>query len=152
METNNNSVLNTLLTSGFLPGFISTLTFHQIALTVFWSLGLVGFAPYSLDATQPFGIPAVLSLAFWGGIWGIFYRLAANQFPSIKAYWLILMATLLPTIAFIAVVAPIKGIPFSIFTVQLITVAVFINLAWALGTAFLSQRLTKSNPVKFAHS
>lgn len=151
MEKNNGSILINLFTSGFLPGFISTLTFHQIALTLFWSMGLVGFAPYSLDPTQPLGVPAVLSLAFWGGIWSILYKVFIDHYSTIKSHWQILAGTLLPTITFILIVAPLKGIPLSVFSVQLIIVAVLINLAWAMGTIFLSQRLDQNRPISLIH-
>ena len=146
MEINNHSVFNNMLLSGYLPGFISTLTFHQLSHTLLWHIGLIEFPPFSLESTQPFGVPAVLSLAFWGGIWGMLYKLVLSQFPKFKKHYLILAATLMPTLVFIIVVAPIKSIPFSIFTLKLISVAKLINLAWALGTAFFSQRLTNNRP------
>jgi hypothetical protein len=34
------------------------------------SCSLVPRAPYDLKAVQPLAIPAVISLAFWGGAWG----------------------------------------------------------------------------------
>lgn len=148
MDIKSSSTRVNLFTTGYLPGFISTLTFHQLTLTLFWHLGLIGVVPYSMDTTQPFGVPAVLSLAFWGGLWGILYRLTISLRPNIKIRWLILVAALLPTLVFVLVVAPIKSIPFSIFTMKLITVAVLINLSWALGTAFLSQNFANNRKEK----
>lgn len=41
-----------------------------------------------LHATQPLGVPAVISLAFWGGVWGILFELIHNRFPRGGGYWL----------------------------------------------------------------
>ena len=60
-----------LVLLGFIAGAIGVLVFHQLFLLVMHALGLVPFAPYPVDPTPPFGVPKVLSLAFWGGVWGI---------------------------------------------------------------------------------
>jgi hypothetical protein len=51
--------------SGFIAGYLATLVFHQPMLSALWMAGLAPFGPFSMAATQPFGIPVVLSLAFW---------------------------------------------------------------------------------------
>ena len=55
---------------------------------VLWAAGLAPFAPFSLAATAPFGVPAVISLAFWGGIWGILFAALDSRFPPDGGYWL----------------------------------------------------------------
>ena len=55
---------------GFFAGFLAVWIFHQLTLLVLWNVGLAPFAPFSMAATKPFGVPATLSLAIWGGIWG----------------------------------------------------------------------------------
>ena len=50
---------------GFFAGFIATLTFHQFALWLLWGVKIAPFAPFNTTATQPWGIPAVFSLALW---------------------------------------------------------------------------------------
>ena len=62
---------------GFVAGFLATLIFHQLTLWVLWSMGVAPFAPFSMAATKPIGVPAMFSLAFWGGVWGILYALSA---------------------------------------------------------------------------
>ena len=49
---------------GFIAGFIATLVFHQLTLTVLWWAGVAPFGPFPMAPTRPFGIPAVFSLAF----------------------------------------------------------------------------------------
>lgn len=56
---------------GFISGAVAVLVFHQGALGLLHALQLSPRAPYSFATTQPFGIPQVWSLAFWGGVWGV---------------------------------------------------------------------------------
>ena len=52
-------------------GAAAVLTAHQAAL---WALHQAGWAPwpaYVLAPTRPFGVPAVASAAFWGGVWWV---------------------------------------------------------------------------------
>ena len=65
----------TRLALGFVAGFLATLTFHQIGI---WALHAVGFIPFTAWGTAPkppFGVPSVISLSFWGGVWGILFVL-----------------------------------------------------------------------------
>ena len=66
----------------FFAGVLATLIFNQLTLALLWWAGIAPFAPFSMAATQPFGVPAVISLAFCGGVWGIIFGLADNRFPS----------------------------------------------------------------------
>ena len=55
----------------FVAGFLAVLCFHQVALGLLHSAGIVPFAPFSLTPTEPLGVPSVLSASFWGGLWGL---------------------------------------------------------------------------------
>ena len=50
---------------GFIAGFLATLIFHQVVVALLWWAGVAPFGPFSMAATKPFGVPAVISLAFW---------------------------------------------------------------------------------------
>src|SRR5258705_11438434 len=54
----------------FIAGFLSTLVFHQGVLTLLWLSGAVPRVPYDMAPGPPLGVPAVISLAWWGGVWG----------------------------------------------------------------------------------
>ena len=72
-----NACLRTVLV-GFVAGALSVLVFHQLG---FWIANELGYARaplYSLRPVPPFGVPAILSLAFWGGLWGIPFGLPAG--------------------------------------------------------------------------
>lgn len=62
-----------LLMLGFAAGFIATLIFHQGLWYIFNQVGVIPLdrPAWAMDSTPPFEIPAVLSKAFWGGLWGL---------------------------------------------------------------------------------
>ena len=132
---------------GFVAGFLATLIFHQLTLAVLWAAGLAPFAPFSLAATPPFGVPAVLSLAVWGGVWGIVLAMIEPRFPPRGGYWLaaFLLGALAPSLVAWFVVLPLKGRPAGGgWHPPLLVTALLINGAWGFGSAlifkFLSER------------
>ncbi|WP_435101868.1 hypothetical protein [Arhodomonas sp. AD133] len=121
----------------FVAGFLATLVFHQLALAALWAVALAPVAPYSLAATAPFGVPAVFSLAFWGGVWGIVYALVDRWFPYGGGYWLaaFLFGGVFPTLVALLLVAPLKGAAFAVgWNPQVWLMALLINGAWGVGT------------------
>src|SRR5258708_34461469 len=96
----------------FIAGFVSTLVFHQGVLALLYLAGAVQRAPYALGAVPPLGIPAVISLAFWGGVWG------AAIWPLLKnvagaAYWVraLVIGAIGPSAVALFIVYPLKGMP-----------------------------------------
>ena len=53
---------------GFIAAFFATLIFHQLAVALLWNLCLASGPPFQFAPRPPFGVPAVISLAFWGAI------------------------------------------------------------------------------------
>lgn len=130
---------------GFIAGFLSTLVFHQLTLEVLWIAGLAPFGPFSMAATQPLGIPAVLSLAFWGGIWGILFAQLEGGFPRRGGYWAVtfLFGAILPSLVALLIVLPLKGKPMGGgWHVSLLITAFLINGAWGIGTAVFLKKLS----------
>ena len=136
--------LSKVLLLGFLAGFFATLIFHQLTLTVLWALGVAPFGPFSMKDTQPFGVPAVLSLAFWGGIWGILFAFIHGGFPR-GSYWVItfLFGAVLPSLVALLVVLPLKGRPLGGGGhLPLLVTAFLINGAWGIGTGVILKMLS----------
>jgi hypothetical protein len=130
---------------GFIAGFLGTLIFHQLTLWMLWKLGLAPFGPFSMAATQPFGIPAMFSLAFWGGVWGILFALIDRGFPAGNGYWAaaFLFGALLPSMVALLVVLPLKGRPMGGgWHMPLLLTAFLINGAWGIGAGLILKALS----------
>lgn len=125
------------LVIGFIAGFLAVLAFHQPALLYLASIGFADAATYSMQATAPFGVPQVLSFAFWGGVWGILFALIEGSFPRGAMYWIlaILFGAIFPTLVAWFAVAPLKGQPMAGgWDFYRMMTGLIINGAWGLGT------------------
>ena len=102
----------------WLAGFLATLVFHQAVIGAFWLLGAVPAPPFPLEPVPPLGAPKVLSLAFWGGVWGLSAWLLIRRATG-AAYWAraVLFGAVGPTAVAMLVVFPLKGLPVSASTV-----------------------------------
>ncbi len=125
---------------GFIAGFFATLIFHQLSLWVLWTAGIAPFGPFSMAASKPFGVPAVFSLAFWGGIWGILFALIDRAFPRGGRYWVaaFLFGAVFPSAVALLLVLPLKGHPMGGgWHASLLITAFIINGAWGIGTGLI---------------
>ena len=130
---------------GFVAGFLATLVFHQSGLALLHKATLFGGTAFSMRPVPPFGVPSVLSLAFWGGLWGIVFAFAARLTARCPGgYWVgaVLFGAIVPTLVFWFVVLPLKGLPVGYgFHPRSVAVALIADGLWGLGTAvFLSLR------------
>src|SRR3954463_3406600 len=101
------------LVYGFVAGALAVITFHQGAVAVLTSLGALSSDIYSLRPVPPFGVPQIVSQAFWGGVWGIVFAETVPLFRRDAGYWvaaLVLGALILPLAGWF-IVAPLKGQP-----------------------------------------
>lgn len=130
---------------GFVAGFLATLVFHQLTLALLWGAGMAPFAPFQTAPTQPFGVPAVLSLAFWGGVWGIAYALVDRRFPPARCYWAtaFLFGAVLPSLVALLVVLPLKGKALGGgWQPALLVTVLLVNGAWGVGTGLILKWLS----------
>jgi len=128
---------------GFIAGFLAVLIFHQ---GLWYLFELVGFAPFlsrawSLDPIPPFGVPLVISRAFWGGVWG---AALAPLFQNLRdgAYWgaWTVVGSVAPTLVAFFVVPPIKGQPIPLLWPGF-GAGLLINAAWGFGTGLILKLL-----------
>ena len=134
------------LSLGFIAGFLATLLFHQVAMALLWKIGMAPGPPFQIAPRPPFGIPAVFSLAFWGGIWGIFFADVDRYFPHKANYWLtaLLGGSILPSLIALLVVVPLKGGAIGAgWNPHIWLFALIVNGAWGLGTGFLLLELRR---------
>jgi len=97
---------------GFIAGAIAVLTFHQGLVAVLHTISpdWVPFAPYRTMPVPPFGIPAIVSNCFWGGLWGAAFGLVMPRLTW--PLWLCgLILGLIAALVAMFIVAPLKGMP-----------------------------------------
>ena len=134
------------LALGFLAAFLATLTFHQLGVEILHLVGVTPNTPYRSVPVPPFGVPQVVSLAFWGGVWGFVFVLLEPWFVrSPGGYWFAAIAfgAIFPTGASWFIVAPLKGLPLGYgFRWPGLIVGPIVNGLWGLGTALFLGVLT----------
>jgi hypothetical protein len=116
-------------------GFVATLVFHHGLLGAYHLAGLIPRVPWGLAPVPPFGVPQVISLAFWGGLWGVALALLARRLPASPARWAVRPGVRcdLPFAGGLYVVAPLKtgSVGFNAATAW---VGLTLNGLWGLGT------------------
>lgn len=123
----------------FAAGFVSTLVFHQGLLWLLYVGGASPRAPWNLTPVPPFHAPAVISLAFWGGVWGVVLW-ALIRAARGGVYWAeaVVIGALGPSLVAWFVVMPLKGMGFAGgWDPRIIVGALLLNAAWGIGVALL---------------
>ena len=132
---------------GFVAGFVTTLIFHQIGLGILHLIGITPAVPYNIKLVPPFGVPSVLSLAFWGGVWGIIFVLVEPWLARCPGgYWVgaIVFGAIFPTLVAWFIVTPLKGGSVAaIFSFPRILIGPIVNGLWGLGTAVFLRLMTR---------
>tara|TARA_R110001592_G_scaffold87235_5_gene257723 strand:+ start:45022 stop:45432 length:411 start_codon:yes stop_codon:yes gene_type:complete len=120
----------------FVAGFLAVLCFHQAALGLLNSAGIVPFSPYSLQPTAPLGIPSVISASFWGGLWAL-VMVAVLDWIGHSLIWLkaALFGGIALTLVALVVVFPLKGYGFDVAQLPgRFIIGFILNAFWGLGT------------------
>lgn len=95
---------------GFLAGALAVPLFHQVMLAILHASHVAARAPFALQPTKPLGLPAVVTLTFWGGVWGIIFAMVSRG--SRRGYrFAVLFGAIFPTLVAWFVVLPLKGLP-----------------------------------------
>lgn len=121
--------------SAFVAGFLATVIFHQGMLQAFNLFGIAEVDPYNFEPVPPLGVPAVISLAFWGGVWGLPLWWLVRRWRG-TLYWFggIVGGALAPTTVALLVVFPLKGLEVTGATV---VGGLVVNAAWGLGVVLV---------------
>jgi hypothetical protein len=121
----------------FIAGALAVPVFHQILLLLLHSAGIVPFAPFDMTPTKPFGVPDLISISFWGGVWGVVFALTLPRWFSGVSYWIAALVAggVALTLVFMFVVWPLKvgGLPPDM--VGLFVIGFLLNAAWGIGWA-----------------
>ncbi|MBU8543085.1 MULTISPECIES: hypothetical protein [Roseomonadaceae] len=139
-----------VLLVGFLCGALAVIVFHQGTLYVLYHqfalikmLGVPdafrpGAAGFNIRPVPPFGVPQVLSLAFWGGVWGIVLAglIRWGRLPDLLTGFL--LGAVICTVVGFTLVAEWRGVPMWAGGNTIVWArAALLNGAFGWGTAFL---------------
>ena len=125
----------------FAAGALAVPLFHQVVVAILNAVGFIDRSPYSFAPTRPFGVPEVVSLSFWGGVWGLILMLVVSRLRGVK-FWIVALVfgAVAPTLVAGFVVAPLKGMPAGA-NAKMAIAGLLINAAWGLGTAALARMM-----------
>jgi hypothetical protein len=128
----------------FIAGTLAVPLGHQIALWALNAIGTISRAPYAMTATKPFGVPSVVSLSFWGGVWGILLGLILNRARGTR-YWVlaIVIGAIAPTLVAAFVVAPLKGVAVG-GNATMLMVGLIVNAVWGVMTALFYRLMSRT--------
>ncbi len=130
----------------FVAGFLSTLVFHQGLLAFLNAAGLTERKAWVMAASRPLGIPAVLSLAFWGGIWGILlWEVVRRRTGSRRWLTALVFGAIAPTLVALFVILPLRG--FGVaggWKPDILVGALLLNGAWGIGVVALMRLFSRS--------
>ena len=134
---------------GFVAAVISVLIFHQGMWAALHTLALSGLAmppPYPIDPIPPWGIPRIINLCFWGGLYGIVFGLILPRLTA--PLWLCgLGLGVIAALVGILVVPAVKGLPIGSGWILLNWVrSLLINGFWGIGVGLILPQLTARAP------
>ena len=125
---------------GFVAAAIAVLTFHQGMWEVLHLLDLPGLKMpswYPTDGIPPLGVPRVVNLCFWGGLYGLVFGVLLPKFTW--PIWLCgLLTGFVAAFTGLVIVAAIKGNPIGGGWILMNWVrSLLINGSWGLGLGLI---------------
>jgi hypothetical protein len=129
----------------FVAGFVAMLVFHQGLLAGLHAAGISPRAAFDMTATAPLHVPAVISLAFWGGLWGIALWWVIRSMAGVPFWSLaVVLGAIGPSVVALFIVFPLKGLPMAGgWDPKIIVGALMLNGAWGLGVALVMRLLMR---------
>jgi hypothetical protein len=127
------------LVLAFVAGALAVPIFHQILLWILHAAGIVPIAPFTMTPTKPLGVPNLISLSFWGGLWGVVFALTLPRWFHGATYWVAALVAggVALTLVFMLVVWPLKVGGFPPNPVGRFVIGFLLNAAWGIGWAIL---------------
>lgn len=125
----------------FIAGFISVLTFHQGLVWLLNFEGVIQAQAWNMLAVPPLGVPAVISAAFFGGLWGILLWLLIRNAQAAGYYVsAIILGAIFPSLVALTLVSFLKNghsahDMMAAWSLHRVAIALAVNGAWGLGLA-----------------
>jgi len=134
---------------GFIAAAISVLTFHQ-GMWALLHLASLMPPPYPTRGVPPFGVPLIIDLCFWGGVWGAVFGLVLPRLPASHPMWVRGLGLGIAAALFGLFIVPlIKGLPVAGGWAPMSFIRSFlINGFWGIGVGLLFPLLVRSTVSK----
>ena len=126
--------------AGFLAGFLAVLIFHQ---GTYWLMQLAGLVPagaWNMAPVPPFGVPRVVSAAFWGGVWGMLLAVLLAARPRGALLFGTVFGALALTFVALTLVPMLRGAPMAAADLNRWWRGALLNGAWGWGVALMLLR------------
>ena len=126
---------------GFGAAVVATLTFHQAMWALLYGVGLMPRAPFPLDPTGPWGVPKMVSLCFWAGLYGAVFGLVLPRLRS--PLWLCGLALgIIAALVGLLIVLPLKGLQIGYgFAWRPWIISLLVNGFWGIGVGLIAALL-----------
>ncbi len=120
---------------GFIAGAIATLVFHQGFLWLLGHVVAVPIKPWDMTVNG-YGVPSVVALTFWGGIWGIGLCVVVANLSQARALaWGTVLGSIIPSVWVWTVLSMLHGQPlFGGGDPKQLVGALVVNAIWGLAT------------------
>jgi hypothetical protein len=93
--------------------------------------------PFPMDGVPPFGVPRIVSLCFWGGLWGALFG-AVWRGPRASNWWAGILLGVAAALTGLLIVPAIKGLPIGGgWVLNNWIKSLLINGSWGLGVGLL---------------
>jgi hypothetical protein len=122
---------------------VAVLTIHQGALWLLHRAAIAPWPAYALEPTAPFGVPRVLSAAFWGGVWWMALAPVVERATGWRHWARAALLGAVPPTAVGALLAVTVGTVARGTTAPFVLVgaALGVNALWGLGAAAVRRRM-----------
>lgn len=124
---------------GFFAAVVSVLIFHQGMWSILHYMALPGLGmppPYPMGPVPPFGVPRIVDLCFWGGVWGALFG-AVWRGPRTSTWWAGIILGIAAALTGLFIVPAIKGLPVGGLVFDNWIRSLLINGTWGLGVGLI---------------
>ncbi len=134
--------------AGFIAGALGVLIVMQLAWLILYMVGILPIAPFPMNATRPLGVPQIISMAFWGGLWGVVYALFADRAAGGRPEWMlgVMLGVAASLVQFFIVPLIAGGAMAGGGSVGFIVVVLVLNGIWGIGTVMILPRVRAMLP------
>jgi hypothetical protein len=131
------NAISTRMFLGLVAGALSMLLFHQTTLQILYWIGATTHPAFRLSVVPPFNVPMIVSITFWGAIFGATVSLLM---PRFLGSWLVraVVAGLFALMMTWFVVRPLAGHPIAFgWQTRPMLLSLIANLMWGFGVMLI---------------